>query len=60
MQVTLVSNLESFGFVLSELARAWQRGAAAAVGVARAPGAKADQILLQGDQVTTSCLGTKA
>ncbi|KAI8441202.1 hypothetical protein MSG28_009428 [Choristoneura fumiferana] len=49
-KVTLVSNLESFGFALGELARAWQRGAAAAAGVTRAPGARADQILLQGDQ----------
>ncbi|XP_061716770.1 eukaryotic translation initiation factor 2D [Cydia pomonella] len=49
-KVTLVSNLEAFGFGLAELARACQRGAAASCGVARAPGARADQLMLQGDQ----------
>ncbi|XP_060806299.1 eukaryotic translation initiation factor 2D [Amyelois transitella] len=49
-KVTLVSNLESFGFCLPSLAAACQRGAAAACGVTRAPGARRDQLMLQGDQ----------
>ncbi|XP_063537647.1 eukaryotic translation initiation factor 2D [Cydia strobilella] len=49
-KVTLVSNLEAFGFTLPELARACQRGVAASCGVTRAPGAKCDQLMLQGDQ----------
>lgn len=49
-KVTLVSNLEQFGFNLSALSAACQAGAAASCGVTRAPGAKADQLMLQGDQ----------
>uniref|UniRef100_A0A2A4K3D8 SUI1 domain-containing protein n=1 Tax=Heliothis virescens TaxID=7102 RepID=A0A2A4K3D8_HELVI len=49
-KVTLVSNLEQFGFSLAALGAAWQAGAAAACAVTRAPGARADQLMLQGDQ----------
>ncbi|XP_047998487.1 eukaryotic translation initiation factor 2D [Leguminivora glycinivorella] len=49
-KVTLVSNLEAFGFTLPELARACQRGVAASCGVTRSPGSKFDQLMLQGDQ----------
>ncbi|XP_041969750.1 eukaryotic translation initiation factor 2D [Aricia agestis] len=49
-KVTLVSNLEAFGYNLVELAQACQHGAAASCGVTRSSGAKADQLLLQGDQ----------
>ncbi|KAJ0172837.1 hypothetical protein K1T71_011976 [Dendrolimus kikuchii] len=49
-KVTLVSNLESFGFSLSALSHACQVGVAASCGVTRSPGAKADQLMLQGDQ----------
>ncbi|KPJ14699.1 Eukaryotic translation initiation factor 2D [Papilio machaon] len=49
-KVTLVSNLESYGFRPGELAREVQLGAAASSGVTRSPGAKADQLMVQGDQ----------
>ncbi|KAG6460942.1 eukaryotic translation initiation factor 2D [Manduca sexta] len=49
-KVTLVSNLESFGFSLPGLSRACQQAAAASCGVTRSPGASADQLMLQGDQ----------
>ena len=51
LQVTLVSNLESYGFALVPLARACQQRAGAACGVTRSAGARADQLSLQGDQV---------
>lgn len=50
-QVTLVSNLEAYGFVLPALSTACQRAVGAACGVTRAPGARHDQLMLQGDQV---------
>ncbi|XP_026331085.1 eukaryotic translation initiation factor 2D [Hyposmocoma kahamanoa] len=50
MQVTLVSNLEAYGFVLPSLSTACQRAVGAACGVTRAPGARHDQLMLQGDQ----------
>lgn len=56
-QVTLVSNLESYGFALVPLARACQQRAGAACGVTRSAGARADQLSLQGDQVC--CLNSK-
>ncbi|CAH0397234.1 unnamed protein product [Chilo suppressalis] len=49
-KVTLVSNLEAFGFNLQPLSRACQQAAAAACTLTRSPGAKHDQLLLQGDQ----------
>ncbi|KPJ01359.1 Eukaryotic translation initiation factor 2D [Papilio xuthus] len=49
-KVTLVSNLESYGFRPGELAREVQLGAAASSGVTRSPAAKADQLMVQGDQ----------
>ncbi|KAL4710156.1 hypothetical protein ACJJTC_006453 [Scirpophaga incertulas] len=49
-KVTLVSNLEAYGFNLSALAAAWQHAAAAACAVTRTPSARCDQLLLQGDQ----------
>ncbi|KOB70510.1 Ligatin [Operophtera brumata] len=49
-KVTLVSNLESFGFNLQALAHVCQLGIAASCGITRAPGAKSDQLMLQGDQ----------
>ncbi|CAH2088188.1 unnamed protein product [Euphydryas editha] len=49
-KVTLVSNLESFGFELAALARACQLRAGAACGVTRSAAARADQLMLQGDQ----------
>ncbi|CAH0591494.1 unnamed protein product [Chrysodeixis includens] len=52
-KVTLVSNLEQFGFSLAALSHVCQLGVAASCGVTRAPGAKADQLMLQGDQVGT-------
>ena len=51
-QVTLVSNLEQFGFSLPALSHVCQTGVAASCGVTRSPGAKADQLMVQGDQVT--------
>lgn len=53
LQVTLVSNLEQFGFSLSALSHVCQLGVAASCGVTRSPGARADQLMLQGDQVGT-------
>ncbi|XP_026751619.2 eukaryotic translation initiation factor 2D [Galleria mellonella] len=49
-KVTLVSNLESFGFNLQVLSQECQHGVAASCGVTRSPGAKYDQLMLQGDQ----------
>ncbi|KAJ8720484.1 hypothetical protein PYW08_005949 [Mythimna loreyi] len=49
-KVTLVSNLEQFGFSLPALSHVCQTGVAASCGVTRAPGAKADQLMVQGDQ----------
>ncbi|XP_028170113.1 eukaryotic translation initiation factor 2D isoform X1 [Ostrinia furnacalis] len=49
-KVTLVSNLEAFGFSLPALAHVCQQGVAASCGVTRSPGAKHDQLMLQGDQ----------
>ncbi|XP_045504964.1 eukaryotic translation initiation factor 2D [Colias croceus] len=49
-KVTLVSNLETYGFILSQLATECQRGVAASCGVTRAPSATQDQLMLQGDQ----------
>ncbi|XP_028036940.1 eukaryotic translation initiation factor 2D isoform X1 [Bombyx mandarina] len=49
-KVTLVSNLEAYGFNLLELSAVCQRGVAASCGVTRSPGAKHDQLMLQGDQ----------
>ncbi|XP_048481414.1 eukaryotic translation initiation factor 2D [Plutella xylostella] len=49
-KVTLVSNLESFGLSLPELSKVCQHGVAASCGVTRAPGAAADQLMVQGDQ----------
>nr|XP_026498287.1 eukaryotic translation initiation factor 2D [Vanessa tameamea] len=49
-KVTLVSNLEAFGFELSSLAHASQLRVGAACGVTRSAAARADQLLLQGDQ----------
>ncbi|XP_049878808.1 eukaryotic translation initiation factor 2D [Pectinophora gossypiella] len=49
-KVTLVSNLEAYGFSLPALSTACQHGVGAACGVTRSPGAKADQLMLQGDQ----------
>ncbi|KAJ8729082.1 hypothetical protein PYW07_006778 [Mythimna separata] len=49
-KVTLVSNLEQFGFSLPALCHVVQTGVAASSGVTRAPGAKADQLMVQGDQ----------
>lgn len=50
-QVTLVSNLESYGFNLLEMSKMCQHGVAASCGVTRTPGAKYDQLMVQGDQV---------
>ncbi|CAK1542786.1 unnamed protein product [Leptosia nina] len=49
-KVTLVSNLEAFGFVLPPLAQECQRAVAASCGVTRSAGASHDQLMLQGDQ----------
>ncbi|XP_023939093.2 eukaryotic translation initiation factor 2D [Bicyclus anynana] len=49
-KVTLVSNLEAFGFSLRPLAHACQLLAGAACGVTRSAAARADQLMLQGDQ----------
>lgn len=49
-KVTLVSNLESFGFNLGALSHVCQLGVAASCGVTRSAAAKADQLMLQGDQ----------
>lgn len=46
-----MSNLEAYGFVLPSLSTACQRAVGAACGVTRAPGARHDQLMLQGDQV---------
>lgn len=54
LQVTLVSNLESFGFNLQALAHVCQRGIAASCGLTRSPGARSDQLMLQGDQVPSA------
>ncbi|KAI5631342.1 translation initiation factor SUI1 domain-containing protein [Phthorimaea operculella] len=51
-KVTLVNNLEAYGFHLPALATACQHGVGASCGVTRSPGAKNDQLMLQGDQVT--------
>lgn len=49
-KVTLVSNLEAFGFSLSELCKVCQVGVAASCCVTRCAASKTDQLLLQGDQ----------
>ncbi|KAJ2945073.1 hypothetical protein O0L34_g9128 [Tuta absoluta] len=49
-KVTLVNNLEAYGFQLPALATACQRGVGASCGVTRSPGARTDQLMLQGDQ----------
>ncbi|CAG9782342.1 unnamed protein product [Diatraea saccharalis] len=49
-KVTLVSNLEAFGFRLGQLTHEVQQQAAAAASVTRSPGSKHDQLMLQGDQ----------
>ncbi|CAH2055994.1 unnamed protein product, partial [Iphiclides podalirius] len=49
-KVTLVSNLESYGFNLLEMSKMCQHGVAASCGVTRTPGAKHDQLMVQGDQ----------
>ncbi|XP_045778651.1 eukaryotic translation initiation factor 2D isoform X2 [Maniola jurtina] len=49
-KVTLVSNLESFGFSLRPLAHACQLLAGAACGTTRSAASKTDQLMLQGDQ----------
>ncbi|KAM3958321.1 eukaryotic translation initiation factor 2D [Aphomia sociella] len=49
-KVTLVSNLETFGFNLQALSQVCQHGVAASCGVTRTPGSKLDQLMLQGDQ----------
>ncbi|XP_045453606.1 eukaryotic translation initiation factor 2D [Melitaea cinxia] len=49
-KVTLVSNLESFGFDLAALAHACQVRVGASCGVTRTAAARADQLMLQGDQ----------
>ncbi|XP_050672901.1 eukaryotic translation initiation factor 2D isoform X1 [Leptidea sinapis] len=49
-KVTLVSNLEPFGFVLVPLAQQCQRAVGASCGVTRAASATSDQLMLQGDQ----------
>lgn len=49
-KVTLVSNLEQFGFNLAALSHVCQTGVAASCGVTRSPGARCDQLMLQGDQ----------
>lgn len=53
--MTLVSNLEAYGFALPALSTACQRAVGAACGVTRAPGARHDQLMLQGDQVRNFC-----
>jgi translation initiation factor 1 (eIF-1/SUI1) len=55
-QVTLVSNLEQFGFNLQALSHVCQQGVAASCGVTRSPGSKYDQLMLQGDQVSPDLL----
>ncbi|CAB3242161.1 unnamed protein product [Arctia plantaginis] len=49
-KVTLVSNLEAFGFSLPALGHVCQTGVAASCGVTRTPGSKSDQLMIQGDQ----------
>ncbi|XP_075981975.1 eukaryotic translation initiation factor 2D [Anticarsia gemmatalis] len=49
-KVTLVSNLEAFGFSLPALSHVCQTGVAASCGVTRSPGSKCDQLMIQGDQ----------
>ncbi|XP_050355542.1 eukaryotic translation initiation factor 2D [Nymphalis io] len=49
-KVTLVSNLETFGFELASLAHASQLRVGAACGVTRSAASRANQLLLQGDQ----------
>ncbi|GBP91569.1 Eukaryotic translation initiation factor 2D [Eumeta japonica] len=49
-KVTLVSNLEPYGFNLMTLSRVWQTRAAAAVTITQTPSSTRPQLLLQGDQ----------
>lgn len=49
-KVTLVSNLEAFGFSLPALSHVCQTGVAASCSVTRTPGSKFDQLMVQGDQ----------
>ncbi|XP_039747952.1 eukaryotic translation initiation factor 2D isoform X2 [Pararge aegeria] len=49
-KVTLVSNLESFGFSLRPLAHACQLLAGASCGITRSAASRTDQLMLQGDQ----------
>lgn len=50
-KVTLVSNLEAYGIIISEFAKACKVGAAASTAVVRLPHQKQDQLQVQGNQI---------
>lgn len=50
-KVTLIDNLELYGIRMSEFAKECQHGVAASTSVAKVPGKKYDQLLVQGNQI---------
>lgn len=50
-KITLISNLEQYGIILAEFAKACKVGAAASTSITRPPGSKTDQLQIQGNQV---------
>lgn len=50
-KVTLISNLDQYGIIIGEFAKACKIGAAASTSIVRPPGAKSDVLQVQGNQV---------
>lgn len=50
-KVTLISNLEAYGIIVPEFAKACKLGVAASTAITRTPGSKTDQLLVQGNQI---------
>lgn len=50
-KVTLISNLEAYGIIVPEFAKACKLGVAASTSITRTPGSKTDQLLVQGNQI---------
>lgn len=50
-KVTLITNLEAYGIIVPEFAKACKLGVAASTAITRTPGSKTDQLLVQGNQI---------
>lgn len=50
-KVTLINNLDGYGIIIPEFAKLCKLGVAASTSITRPPGAKSDQLLVQGNQV---------